>query len=139
MIILHHQSSTTKIAEVTFLNTPRMQTDTKDAKALALKKITNLYRTALFCYVFPFFFILLLIIDVNTFHATDALFLFVFLFSIFPLSIIGLAYNILGLRHSRKMNLVHKKNIGYTNLMLGIPMFIVGLLGLAVPFVMVLE
>ena len=49
-----------------------MQTDTKNEKALALKKITNIYRTALFCYVFPFFFIVLFIINVNTFHATDS-------------------------------------------------------------------
>lgn len=116
-----------------------MLTDTKNEKALTLKKITQLYRTALCCYVFPFFFILLMIIDVNTFHATDAFFFFVFLFSIFPLSIVGLVFNMLGLRLSRKMNHVHKKNIGYANLMLGIPMFIVGLFGLALPVVMVLE
>ena len=51
-----------------------MQTDKKNEKELAVKKITKLYRTALFFYVSPFFFILLLIIDVNTFHATDAFF-----------------------------------------------------------------
>jgi len=111
----------------------------KSDKQLVIKKITKLYRIALFCYLSPFFFILLLIIDVITFQATDAFFFFVFLFSIFPLSIVGLVFNIFGLRRSRKMNLIHKKNIGYTNLMLGIPMFLSGLLGLAVPFVMVLE
>jgi len=121
------------------INKMPIRNASKSDKQLVIKKITKLYRTALFCYLSPSLFVAWIIIDFNTFHATDLLFFVIFLLSILPLSIIGLIYNILGLRLSRKMNLVHKKNIGYTNLMLGMPMFLIGLLGLAVPFVMVLE
>jgi hypothetical protein len=116
-----------------------MQTHTKTEKTLVLEKISKRYKTALLCYVFPFFFIVLLIIDINTFHATDAFFFLVFLFSILPLSIVGLVFNIFGLKLSRKINHMPKKNIGYTNLMLGIPIFLIGIFALALTFVMVLE
>jgi len=112
---------------------------TKSDKELALKKIKKLYQIALFFYFFPFLYIVWLVIDSNLFHVSDLLTFVFFLLSILPLSIAGLISNILGLHLSRKINHIDKKNIGYADLLIGISMFVSGLFGLAIPFVMALE
>jgi hypothetical protein len=115
-----------------------MQTHTKNEKALALEKISTLYKVGLFCFLLPFILAVLLFVCSDSIGTTNAVICSVFLLiSILPISIIGLVFIILGFRLSLKINNIHKKNLGYCNIIVGGIMCFIGFVSLGFIYIMI--
>ncbi|MDX5443026.1 MAG: hypothetical protein LPJ89_04500, partial [Hymenobacteraceae bacterium] len=93
-------------------------------------------RIAIFCFVIPFIFLGLLLIDSLTFDLTGAFFFSLFLITLLPLGVIVFVFTCKGLRISFKENNYQKKDIGYANLIMGLIIIGCGVLGLGFAYVM---
>lgn len=84
------------------------------------------YKIALYCYGAPFLLILFLL-DSLTFDLTEMFFFALFLFAMFPVGLIGVIFNVIGLISSFKINDHQKKDFGLNNLLIGGITLILGL------------
>ena len=90
-------------------------------------KITKFYRLALICYTGPLILFPIGLVSELT-HGLGII-------SVFPLSLIGITYTVLGFKISVKHHDIEKKDIGYANLLLGLVMTLVGALIFAFLFI----
>lgn len=90
-------------------------------------EIVKNYKLATYCYAAPFVSLLLSFIHFIFFP--------LFLLSLFPMGIVGMYFTKRGLSPAIKSGDIQKKDVGYANVTLGIIILLVGLLGLALTYV----
>ena len=82
------------------------------------------YKKATYCYATPFVFLLLGIIHFVFFP--------LFLFTLFPMGVAGLVFTKRGLAFAKQNGDREKKDVGYSNVILGVIIVLLGLLGLGI-------
>ncbi|PJJ60180.1 hypothetical protein [Hymenobacter chitinivorans] len=95
------------------------------------KRIEKLYRTAIYAYSAPFALLLLQLLAPNK---IGTVFFAASLFSLPLLVVVGLRCTILGLRLAFKTNDYQKKDLGYANLIMGLILAGLAVIGLGFAF-----
>ena len=98
-------------------------------------KIYKIYFFALMMYLFPLIFLGIFIIDQMTMHKTDATFWALFLISLLPCTLIGIALSSIGLKKSFKNKNQFNKNIGQIGIFVGLPFLFGGILALGLMYI----
>ncbi len=88
------------------------------------KKIKNLYRMSLVCYLIPFLSLSIFFI-INT----EIIFWKIFLLGMFPFGLLGLLFTIIGIINASHSKNQQKRATGYYSLFMGIIVVAGGILG----------
>lgn len=117
--------------------TPLPPMDQMTNSKIRQTQITKCYRIAVYSYLMPLGFSGLYLLDSIIFGLTKIFFLAIALGSLLPVAIIGLFFTVKGLIIAFKSNHYEKKDMGYTNLLMGIILFVGGILGFGLAYLMV--
>jgi hypothetical protein len=98
-------------------------------------KILTVYIITFSLYFVPVILLLLFIVDQLSYQKTEMLFWVLFLLSLFPCGIAGFVLSIIGLIKSFKQKRTLNIIIGFIGVFLGIIVFLGGLLGLGLIYV----